>query len=657
MTTTGQAEILLGNGAIARGLVENGVQVVTSYPGTPASEVLAEVIRFRAAAGLDPVRELYAEWATNEKVALEVALAASLTGLRAAVAMKQAGLNVAADPLLNAAYTGVVGGLIVIVGDDPGPHSSQTEADTRLFALFAKLPVLDPSTPREAKAMVAEAFRLSEQFRLPVILRPTTRVCHAIQTVEFGPVERPARSPHFNREPTRWAATPRFRYGLHLELNDKLKAIEEIFAASPLNHVYFTAETLRTQRTAEEIHGNPSTVNKLGIIASGAAFVTVLDLLEEAGLGIPVLKVGTPYPLPRHLVADFVARYERILVLEEPDAAIELQIPDRHKVMGRLDGTVPGAGELTPDVIYGILSRVLADSGALGLPSSPTDALEEAISALKLPPRGPRLCPGCPHRSSFYAIKRTFGPRAILPSDIGCYTLGLNLRAVDTCLDMGAAISMADGFYKAYHLGDAGRPIVATIGDSTFVHAGLPALANAVHTGARFVLVILDNATTAMTGMQPTAASAALADGRAGRPLSLEELARACGVRFVRRIDPYQIKAFQALLREAEAYIRAPDGGVAVIIAERACVLYDPTPLREHPIPVTVTEDCDGCKYCLVAFECPALALNTATGQVEIDRRLCIDCGQCMEACYKDAIVPLGEGAAVHRPGQAEVAF
>ncbi len=651
MTTTGQAEILLGNGAIARGLVENGVQMVISYPGTPASEVLAEVIRFRAAAGLDPVRDLYAEWATNEKVALEVALAASLSGLRAAVAMKQAGLNVAADPLLNAAYTGVVGGLIVIVGDDPGPHSSQTEADTRLFALFAKLPVLDPSTPREAKAMVAEAFRLSEQFRLPVILRPTTRVCHAIQTVEFGPVERPARSAHFNREPTRWAATPRFRYGLHLELNDKLRAIEEVFAASPLNYVHFTAE---------EIHGNPSApwaVNELGIIASGAAFVTVLDLLEEAGLDIPVLKIGTPYPLPRHLVADFVARVGRVLVLEEPDAAIELQIPDRRRVMGRLDGSVPGAGELTPDVIYGILSHVLADGGLAGLPPPPTDALEEAISALKPPPRGPRLCPGCPHRSAFYAIKRTFGPHAILPSDIGCYTLGLNLRAVDTCLDMGAAISMADGFYKAHHLGDVGRPIVATIGDSTFVHAGLPALANAVHTGARFVLVILDNATTAMTGMQPTAASAALADGRAGLPLSLEELARACGVRFVRRIDPYQIKAFQALLREAEAYIRAPDGGVAVIIAERACVLYDPTPLREHPVPVAVTEDCDGCKYCLVAFECPALALNTTTGKVEIDRRLCIDCGQCIEACYKDAIVPLSEGAVVHRPGQAEVAF
>lgn len=646
MTVTGQAEILLGNGAIARGLVENGVQVVTSYPGTPASEVLAEVIRFRAAEGLDPVRDLYAEWSTNEKVALEVALAASLTGLRAAVAMKQAGLNVAADPLLNAAYTGVVGGLIVIVGDDPGPHSSQTEADTRLFALFAKLPVLDPSTPREAKAMVAEAFRLSEQFRLPVILRPTTRVCHAIQSIECGPVERPARSPRFNREPTRWAATPRFRHGLHLELNDKLKAIEEIFATSPLNYVRLNAETQTNDG------------GQLGIIASGAAFVTVLDLLEEAGLDIPVLKIGTPYPLPRHLVADFVARVGRVLVLEEPDAAIELQIPDRRQVIGRLDGSVPGAGELTPDVIYGILSRVLADGGlSVALPPPPTDALEEAISALRLPPRGPRLCPGCPHRSSFYAIKRTFGPQAILPSDIGCYTLGLNLRAVDTCLDMGAAISMADGFSKAYGLGDARRPIVATIGDSTFVHAGLPALANAVHTGARFVLVILDNATTAMTGMQPTAASAALADGRAGLPLSLEELVRACGVRFVRRIDPYQIKAFQALLEEAGQYARAEDGGVAVVIAERACVLYDPTPLREHPIPVTVTEDCDGCKYCLVAFECPALALNMATGKVEIDRRLCIDCGQCIEACYKDAIVPLGEGAAVHRPGQVEVAF
>lgn len=640
MRTMGQTEVLLGNGAIARGLVENGAQVVTSYPGTPASEVLAEVIRFRAAEGLDPVRDLYAEWSTNEKVAVEVALAASLTGLRAAVAMKQAGLNVAADPLLNAAYIGVVGGLIVVVGDDPGPHSSQTEADSRLFALFAKLPVLDPSTPREAKAMVAEAFRLSEQFRLPVILRPTTRVCHAVQTISFGPVERPARSPYFNREPTRWAATPRFRYSLHLELNDKLKAIEAAFEVSPLNH-------LGTQRSS----------NALGIIASGAAFVTVLDVLAEVGLDLPVLKIGTPYPLPRRLVADFVAQCQRVLVLEEPDAAIELQIPDRRKVTGRLDGTVPGAGELTPEVIYSILARVLAQAGGTTLPPPATGALEEAISALKLPPRGPRLCPGCPHRSSFYAIKRTFGPQALLPSDIGCYTLGLNLRAADTCLDMGAAISLADGFSKAHHLGEARRPIVATIGDSTFIHAGLPALANAVHTGARFVLVILDNATTAMTGMQPTALATALADGRAGLPLSLEELVRACGVRFVRRIDPYQIKAFQALLKEAGEYTRAQDGGVAVIIAERACVLYDPAPLLGHPIPVMITEDCDGCKYCLVAFECPALVLNVTTHKVEIDRRTCIDCGQCIEACYKGAIVPLAGGAQERSPGQAEVAF
>lgn len=640
---SGRTEVLLGNGAIARGLVENGVRVVTSYPGTPASEVLAEVIRFRAAMGLDPSHDsgqaLYTEWSTNEKVALEVALAASMTGLRAAVAMKQAGLNVAADALLNAAYTGVVGGLVIVVGDDPGPHSSQTEADTRLFALFAKLPVLDPSTPREAREMVGEAFRLSEQFRLPVLLRPTTRVCHAVQNIELGTLETLGRSPHFKREPARWAATPRFRYGLHVELNEKLKAVEGVFEASPLN------STTRMSNAA----------TRIGIIASGVPFVTVLDLLDELGLDMPVLKIGTPYPLPRRLVADFIARYERVLVLEEPDAAIELQIADRRKVSGRLNGTVPGAGELSPEVIYSLLARVLADGGLAKLPPAPTEALDAAVAALKLPPRGLRLCPGCPHRSSFYAIKRVFGPQAILPSDIGCYTLGLNLRGVDTCLDMGAAISMADGFYQAYHLDGDRRPIVATIGDSTFVHAGLPALANAVHTGARFVLVILDNGTTAMTGMQPTAESALLADGRAAQPLSLEELAKACGVRFVRRMDPYQLGAFQALLEEAGRYVRAEEGGIAVVIAERACVLYDPLPVCQHPVPVTVTEACDGCKYCLVAFECPALVLNVAAGKVEIDRRTCIDCGQCIEACYKGAIVPLADEALARAHGPAEV--
>ncbi len=614
-----RTEILLGNGAIARGLIESGCRMVTAYPGTPSTEIMAEVLRFKKAEALD----LYADWSTNEKVALETALAASFAGQRAAVAMKQVGLNVASDALLSAAYTGVIGGLVVIACDDPGPHSSQTEQDTRLFGLFAKVPVLDPATPLEAKAMAAAAFDLSEAFEIPVILRPTTRVCHAIQSITLGEVPVSKAKPRFKKDPGRWAATPRFRYELHKGLNEKLRQIEAAFETSPFN----------TQQ-------GPTSPSPLGIITGGVCSTAVREILEEAGFSdhVPVLRIGTPYPLPRQLVGDFVARCERVLVLEEPDSAIEIQIPDRRHVSGRLDGTVPGAGELLPEVIEGLLRAALEQAG-IDLPIENPVALQPILARLSLPVRKPRLCPGCAHRSAFFAIKRIF-PQAIFPSDIGCYTLGLNLRAVDTVIDMGAAITIATGLYHTFQLDGAGRPIVATIGDSTFFHSGVPGLVNAVHTGARFILVILDNATTAMTGFQPTAQSEQLASGAATRPVTLEGLARACGVHYVCEADPYEYEAFVEVLKEAEAHTQAESGGVAVVIARRPCVLFDPSPVKAHPVRVEVTQECDGCKYCLTAFECPALVLSPSGGRVDIDRRLCIDCGECIEGCYKGFIIP-----------------
>lgn len=613
---TARQEVLLGNGAIARGVIEAGCRVMAAYPGTPSSEILAEVIRFKREEDLD----LYVEWSTNEKVALEVAIAASLTGMRAAAAMKQVGLNVASDALLSVAYTGVRGGLVITVCDDPGPHSSQTEQDTRLFALFAKVPVFDPSTPREAREMVGAAYELSEQFGVPVILRPTTRVCHATQPIDFHPVPGAAGQARFKKDPARWAATPRFRNLLHHRLNDKLQAIESAFASSPFNFATGPAS------------------GRVGVIAAGVAYTTVREILHDAGLApeVPLLKIGTPYPLPQALVEGFMAGCERVLVLEEPDYAIELQIRDKRRLAGRLDGTVPAAGELTPEIIYDVLAKFV-DLEAGGLPAPPNGHWQQIAQTLELPVRKPRLCPGCSHRSSFYAIKRTF-PSGVLPSDIGCYTLGLNLRAVDTVLDMGASVSMATGFYHAYELGGQSMPIVATIGDSTFIHAGLPALANAVHSQARFILVILDNSTTAMTGMQPTAAADFSAAGEAAPAVSIPELVRACGVKFVRRIDPYAIDGMKDVLEEARAHTLAPDGGPAVIISEHPCALYDRQGMA--PIKVTVTDECDGCQYCLVAFECPALVMNTASNKVEIDRRICIDCGQCIEGCYKGFIIP-----------------
>jgi len=617
------SKTFLGNEAIALGLLEQGCRVATAYPGTPSSEILAGVIKYNRRHDC----QAYVEWSVNEKVAFEIALAASWTGLRSAVAMKQVGLNVAADPLFSAAYTGVEGGLIVVAADDPGPHSSQTEQDSRLTALNAKVPVLDPGSPAEARAMVEHAYALSERFGLPVMLRPTTRLCHARQNLTldddvFLVSDIPAVK--FRKDPPRWAATPKFRNQLHHKLNKKLAEVEAEFSQSPLNYVV-----------------DEGTSDRVGVIASGVAFNTARQSLLELGIQVPLFKIGTPYPLPQRLVKEFMSKFQTVVILEEPDACIELQIPDRGRVRGRLDGTVPGAGELAPEVVADVLTQVLSDAG-YEVDARPDDpALQALVNSLPLPIRRPRLCPGCPHRSVFFAMKSEFGPSAIYPGDIGCYTLGLNLRAVDTCVDMGASVSMAAGFYQANRLVGDTRPIVATIGDSTFLHSGVESLINAVHTGARFILVILDNHTTAMTGFQPTAASETSADGSdTAHRVSIPDLVRACGVTFLRVADPYDQEAFGHILQEAHNHSQAPEGGVAVIIAERPCVLYDPQPLRQEPMPVVITEECDGCRYCLEAFECPALVLRPDKSRVDIDETICVECGQCVDACHKGFIVP-----------------
>ena len=616
-------QVVLGNEAIGRGLIEAGISVMTAYPGTPSSEILPTVVEWKKKLELNT----YVEWSVNEKVALEVALAASWAGKRAAVAMKQVGLNVASDPLLSAAYTGVVGGFVVIVCDDPGPFSSQTEQDTRLFAIFAKVPVFDPSTPREAKEMVHAAFALSEKYRVPVILRSAMRVSHARQNIPLNEIDATTRPANFKKDPQRWAATPRYRLLLHRELNDKLEKIEKEFESSQLN----------SSRPLGVPHPQPQF--PLGIIASGVPYTTARELLDDFGVEVPVLKIGTVYPLPRQRVSDFIAQCERVLVVEEPDAAIELQIPDRSHVLGRLDGTIPNAGELSPDVLYPVFARVLGEAKLIESAPPALDPIwGEALKSVPLPVRPPRLCPGCAHRSAFYSIRRTF-PGAFFASDIGCYTLGTNLRAVDTCLDMGAAITVATGLYHSYRQDGKRQPIVATIGDSTFLHSGMTGLINAVHSDARFILVILDNDTTAMTGFQPTADQTRLADGTQGKRVSIPELVRACGVKFLQVADPYYQADFQSALKQAAEFTQSDEGGMAVVIAKRPCVLNDRSPIDAQPIKVQVTDECDGCKYCLIAFECPALSMNSATNKVEIDRRTCVDCGQCIEGCYKGFIV------------------
>jgi indolepyruvate ferredoxin oxidoreductase alpha subunit len=546
----------------------------------------------------------------NEKVAFEIAYAAAMTGLRAAVSMKQVGLNVASDPLMSAAYMGVRGGLVVISADDPGPHSSQTEQDSRLLAMAAKIPVLDPSSPGHARELIAAAYHLSETFETPVMLRPTTRVCHARESLPVLPVEILDRTAAFDRDPARWAATPKFRLTLHRGLEQKIARI----AAHPDTTPVFL---------------NPSAGGKRAVVVSGVAAAHAREALRDLRLEeeLPLFQVVQPFPLHFDFVEQVLSRYDDILVLEETTGVIEMQIADRRRCRGKLDGTVDSVGELLPETI----------AERLG------DFAGKRVPATVLPPPGgrrPTLCPGCPHRASFFAIRKA-APRGIYTSDIGCYTLGLNLGAVDTVLCMGAAIGQAAGFYHAFRGGEKPRDIVATIGDSTFYHAGVPALIDAVHNRVHFTLVILDNRTTAMTGNQPTPAGGTTTCGETGTEVPLENLVRGCGVAFCRTGDPYEVRAFTAMVREAVVYAR--NNGPAVVIARHPCLLdrgvRGETALER---PVEITEACDGCGWCLQHFECPALVPEGEDEPIRIDPVLCTRCGVCVDVCPKRAIRPCG---------------
>ncbi|MBC8458371.1 MAG: 4Fe-4S binding protein [Deltaproteobacteria bacterium] len=613
-------EIFLGNGAIALGLVEAGCQVVTSYPGTPSSEILPEVVRLVKLEGLNT----YVEWSTNEKVALDNAYAAAISGKRAACCMKQVGLNVAADSLMSAAYIGTTGALVIISCDDPGPHSSQTEQDTRLMARLAKVPVLDPSNPQEAREMVKLAMDLSEEFRIPVILRPAIRVCHARQNLSWDPLKSNDQKAYFIKDPGRWAATPRFRLVLHGELNEKLRKIGRRFESLP-SHNFHNLE--------------PGKTYPLGIIAGGVPYSVVRDILnEEKRTDIPVLKIGAPYPFPEVLAKQFMSACKKLLVLEETDTVIEYLLRDKEKVLGRLSDHVPPQGELVPLVIHGLINNVLNELQLDPFTDNGDKEAMDLVKGLELPVRRPTLCPGCPHRASFFAIRKGRA-KAIFTSDIGCYTLGLNLGGVDTCLDMGAAITMASGFYHSFAQDEVQQPIVATIGDSTFFHSGTAGLLNAVYNDARFILVILDNEITAMTGMQPTPGLGIRADGSKGKAITLERAVAGCGVDFIEIVDPYDIKAMSALLKKATKYVKDPEGGIAVIIARHPCVIA----YREDAIPkkikVTITDDCVECNFCLDRFECPALYHDEELGRTAVNQALCVQCGVCLQVCPKGAIV------------------
>lgn len=584
---------LMGNEAIALGALHSGVNVVCGYPGTPSSEILESVAREKDGS-------VYVEWSVNEKAALEVAAGASYAGARTMVTMKQVGLNVASDPLMSLAYVGVKGGMVVVVADDPGPISSQTEQDTRTFGMYSKLPVFDPSSPEEAYAMVADAFRLSEEHGTPVILRPTTRVCHGYAAFDVAD-ERTAHTPAGFVKDSRWVIFPRTSYLNHQKIEARNAALSAALSRYPGNAV------------AGE--------GRKGVAAGGVSYAYLMDAL--GGAQAKVLKVATPFPFPDELALSFLEGLDEVLVFEELDPVIEralLQLAGKHhlpvRIRGKLTGDAPAAGENSVDDVRARLH------GYLGV--APPPAPPELPS---LPVRQPVLCAGCPHRGSFYAVKRAMaGRKAVFTGDIGCYTLGnaQPLDMVDTCLCMGADITIAQGLYRV-------QPDVkhfAFIGDSTFFASGLTGVANAVYNGCDLTIVVLDNSTTAMTGGQPHPGTGSLATGAPAPRIDIEGVLRALGVGKVVRANPFRMREAVEKVREAAAF-----AGVSAVLFEAPCINLGPRPQTLFEVDAAA---CTGCRACIGQIGCPAVSLRA--GKAFIEPSLCYGCSLCAQVCPHGAI-------------------
>lgn len=592
--------VLLGNQAVARGAYEAGVAVAAGYPGTPSTEILETLAQWEG---------VYLEWSPNEKVALDVALGASLGGARALAAMKHVGLNVAADTLLSAAYTGVGAGLVIVSADDPGMHSSQNEQDNRLYARFAGLPLLEPADSADAKAFTAAAFDLSEAYDTPVLLRTTTRVSHGSGVVEIG--GRRHRAPWgFRRDPGKYVMLPAHARVRHPILLERLARLADAAEASPFN-----VADLRDRR--------------VGVITGGIAFHYVREALPEAS----TLRLGFSFPLPLRRIREFAAAVDRLMVVEELEPVVE----DALRAAGlRVEGKAyfPRAGELTPDLVR----EGFAHAGVLDArprPASlPADPRPVTVKSTPAPsPRPPVLCPGCPHSIPYMAL-RELG--AVVAGDIGCYTLAAlpPLAAIDTTLAMGSSIGMAIGLARS---GGHQGPVVATLGDSTFLHSGIPALLDAVYHRTRITVLILDNGTTAMTGGQPHAATGATIRGAAAPRADLVALCRALGVEWVQVADPYDVGATHRVLEAAAAH-----PGVSVVITNRPCV-EAPVKIRRPPFAVTAGA-CTACQACM-AIGCPALVWTAEQYEgrfkVSIDPGLCSGCAICPQLCPAGAIAPI----------------
>jgi indolepyruvate ferredoxin oxidoreductase alpha subunit len=604
----GERQLLLGNEAIVRGALEAGVALVTTYPGTPASEIgdrCYEIAR---------QSDLKFEYSSNEKVALEVAAGAAACGWRVLCAMKHVGLNVAADALMTLAYVGVKGGMVIVSADDPSLFSSQNEQDNRYYAKMAGLPMLEPATPQEAKEMTLAAFALSEDLKIPVLLRTTTRVNHTRGAVTLGDLAASPKLGRFHKDPFRQVMVPAIARQAHARLLNAEDQARGLAATSPFNVI--------------------SGAGTWGLVTSGVSSTYVFDALAELNLTdkVRLLKLGFTHPLPENLLAEFLAPLDKVLVVEELEPYLEEGLKSVAQAHGHTV-TIRGKNldlfsrlyEYHPAQVRQVIARFFE------VPyEAPAVLAPEVILGQPLPDRPPNLCPGCPHRATYYAVKialKDLNVEGVFPTDIGCYTLGFlpPLSMADFLICMGSSISTAAGISRA-----TGQQVVAFIGDSTFFHAGLPALANAVHNSHDFLLVILDNGTTAMTGSQPHPGVSMAPPGYPGVHVSISRVVKGLGVDQLWLTNPFKYKESLAATKEALAA-----KGVRVLISQAPCHLYlQRLTGKKRQASFQVVGTCSECRDCLDNFGCPAMYLEGGQpGHLMIDSDLCSGCAFCVQWC------------------------
>jgi len=615
-------EFLMGNEAIALGALAAGVNLVAGYPGTPSTEVLETIAKRNPG-------NVYVEWSINEKAGMEVAAGAAYAGARTLVTMKQVGLNVASDPLMSLEYIGVKGGMVVLVADDPGPISSQTEQDTRTFGMFSKVPVFDPCSVQDAYEMIQEAFEISEKYGTPVIFRATTRVDHGYEALNVKDVEEYVRheAEGFVKDSSRWVIFPRLSVKNHALIEKRNEELSNVFSEYGRNVILWEkAEKVKHVRK--------------GIATQGANYGYVLDCASD----LRVLRVATPFPFPEKLALEFLEGLDEVLCVEELDPVIERALTYvcgkyglSVKIRGKKTGDMPLSGENTLEIIDGAIKTFLADakteqgSASASTCDAAKDDGNEADSSVQppaLPVRPPVLCAGCPHRASFYAVKTAMkGQKTIYCGDIGCYTLGnaQPLDMCDTCLCMGAGIGIAQGVFHT----EPDTKCFAFVGDSTFFASGITGTINAFYNQADMTLVILDNSTTAMTGHQPHPGTGRTVMGQVVEKVSMEKVLRAIGLTVVETVDPLD---YQLSVETVKRVAALP--GVKAIIFRSPCIALTKPAGRSAVNP----EKCIACGKCIRELGCPALILDADGRKAKIDPSQCTGCTLCEQVCPVGAI-------------------